>query len=147
MKKLALILTASAFALAADIEVEGAWLKTTAPNAKNTAIFMKIKNNSSADISLISAKEQSLGAATEIHDHIHEGGKMKMVEVPEIKIPANSTVELKPKSLHIMLMGIPAQITKDTHANLALGFSDGSSIRLDIAAKDYVPEPDFSPEQ
>lgn len=136
MKK---ILTTLAFLtsaiFAADIEVSGVYVKQTPPNAKNTAIFLKMQNNTSQDIALVDA-ECDLSQYSELHTILHEGNKMTMIKVPEITIKANSSVELKPGGDHIMLFDLKKPVTKDNKVNLTLTFSNGESLELkDIESK------------
>lgn len=136
MKK---ILTTLAFLtsaiFAADIEASGVYVKQTPPNAKNTAIFLKMQNNTSQDIALVDA-ECDLSQYSELHTILHEGNKMTMIKVPEITIKANSSVELKPGGDHIMLFDLKKPVTKDSKVNLTLTFSNGESLELkDIESK------------
>lgn len=136
MKRIFIIFALLAFtAFAADIDVKGAFVKVTPPNAKNTAIFLSITNNTGKDIELKSASSD-LAPVVELHTHKMEAGKMKMVQVPSILIKAHESVELKPMGLHIMLFNIKNPVKADTKVSLKLNFSDNKSVELkDIAAK------------
>ena len=115
---------------AADVEIEGAFAKATPPNAKNSAVFFTIKNNGDKDVSLIDASN-TLSEVTELHTHLHEDGMMKMVKVQEIKIPAKSSVELRPGGLHVMLIGLKkAGVKEGDSVDLTLKFDDGSETTL-----------------
>lgn len=139
MKKVLLALSLGAILFAGNIEIDEPYVKLTPPNAKNSAIFMNIKNNSNEDIKLIDAK-CDFAQSTEIHTHIHEDGMMKMIRIQDATIPANGNLELKPKSYHIMLMGIKDSVKDDTKLNLELSFSNGEKIELkDIPAKAVMP--------
>ena len=70
---------------------------------------MKITNAGAADDKLISATAE-IAPMVQLHDMKMDGDVMKMFEVEGgIPIPAGATVELKPKSLHIMFMQMPKQ--------------------------------------
>lgn len=134
-KKTVLVLGLSLFAFSADIVIKDAYVKQSMPNAKNSAIFMNIENTSDKDISLIDANS-SYAKTTELHTHLHENGMMKMVRVKDIVIPAHSSVELKPKSLHIMLFDIKEPIIDDTKLDVKLKFDNNEEIVLkDIPSK------------
>lgn len=138
MKKLLLALSLGASLFAGDLLVSEPYVKITPPNAKNTAIFMSIENKSNKDIKLIDAKS-TFPKNTEIHTHIHEDGMMKMIRIKDITIKANSTLLLKPKSYHIMLMGIPKGIDKDSKVDVELFFDNGESIKLEnIPSKEVI---------
>lgn len=137
MKKILAILAAFlGFALAADIEVSDIFVRQTPPNAKNTAIFLTLKNTTGKDISLVDA-ESNLSEKIELHTHLHDGGKMTMMKVDAIVIPANSSAELKPGGDHIMLFDIKESVKSDTKVDLTLSFSNGESLNFEnIAVKD-----------
>lgn len=114
---------------AANVEVSGAYIRQTPPNAKNTAIFLTITNKSNKDITLINA-QCDLSDNVELHTVVKEGNKMTMVKVPEMSIKANSSTELKPRGNHIMLFNIKKPVTKDTKVDLTLSFSNGEKLKI-----------------
>ncbi|ENC9217956.1 copper chaperone PCu(A)C [Campylobacter lari] len=129
MKKLLSLAILSTFAIANEITINDPYVRQTPTNSKTTAIFLKLKNNSDKDIKLIKA-QSSLSDTTEIHDHIMENGKKMMVQIPQITIKANSSAELKPGGMHIMILNLKENITPQTKANLTLYFDDNSTIKL-----------------
>ena len=136
MKKVLITLSllfASFFAK--NIEISDIYIKQSPPNAKNTAIFLKIKNNTKKDLSLIEAKSD-LASKVELHTHLHKDGKMAMVKLDKITIKANSQLELKPGADHIMLFDLKERVDENTKANLSLVFDNGELITLsDISSK------------
>ncbi len=133
------LVAVAAFALQAEVLLVDPYAKATPPNAKNSAAFMKIENKSSNDIELLSASS-NISKVTEIHTHIEENGMKKMIQIPSIKIPANSLVELKPGGLHIMFLGIQNQINENSNIDLNLTFSDGKTYELTkIPVKKVIP--------
>ncbi|EAK0823757.1 TPA: copper chaperone PCu(A)C [Campylobacter lari] len=129
MKKILSLALLSTFTLANNITVNDPYVRQTPPNSKTTAFFLELKNNSNQDIKLIKA-QSSLSDTTEIHDHIMENGKKMMVQIPQITIKANSSAELKPGGMHIMVLNLKENITPQTKANLTLYFDDNSTIEL-----------------
>ncbi|EAJ5681600.1 copper chaperone PCu(A)C [Campylobacter lari] len=129
MKKILSLALLSTFTLANNITVNDPYVRQTPPNSKTTAFFLELKNNSNQDIKLIKA-QSSLSDTTEIHDHIMENGKKMMVQIPQITIKANSSTELKPGGMHIMVLNLKENITPQTKANLTLYFDDNSTIKL-----------------
>ena len=133
------LVAATAFALQAEVLLVDPYAKATPPNAKNSAAFMKIENKSSNDIELLSASS-NISKVTELHTHIEENGMKKMIQIPSIKIPANSSVELKPGGLHIMFLGIQNQINENSNVDLNLTFSNGKTYELNqIPVKKVIP--------
>ena len=125
--------------LQAEVLLVDPYAKATPPNAKNSAAFMKIENKSNSDIELLAASS-NISKVTELHTHIEENGMKKMIQIPSIKIPANSSVELKPGGLHIMFLGIQNQINENSNVDLNLTFSDGKTYELNqIPVKKVIP--------
>lgn len=130
---------AAVFAFGADIDVNGAFAKATPPNVQNSAAFMTITNNTDQNISLVSASN-SVSKFTELHTHVSENGMKKMIQIPQIDIPAKSSVELKPGGLHIMMIGLSKAVNPGDKVDLTLNFSNGKSIDLKgVEAKKLQP--------
>ncbi|EAK0812175.1 copper chaperone PCu(A)C [Campylobacter lari] len=129
MKKLLSLAILSTFAFSNQITINDPYVRQTPPNSKTTAFFLELKNNSNKDIKLIKA-QSSLSDIAEIHDHIMKDGKKMMVQIPQITIKANSSTELKPGGMHIMILNLKENITPQTKANLTLYFDDNSTIEL-----------------
>ncbi|MDQ7056228.1 MAG: copper chaperone PCu(A)C [Persephonella sp.] len=87
-----------------QIEIINPWVRAVPPNAKNTALFMVIKNSGDEPDTLMAVKTD-IARIVMIHKTVNEGGVMKMVHIHHLKIPPRSTVELKPGGYHIMIMG------------------------------------------
>lgn len=139
MFKYLCLAAAAAITLQAQVELHAPYAKATAPNAKNSAAFMTIENKSPNDIELVKASS-NISKVTEIHTHISENGMKKMVQIPSIKIPVNSSVELKPGGLHIMFLGIENQLDENSKVDLNLTFSDGKTYELNqIPVKKVIP--------
>ncbi len=82
------------------------------------AVFMKIENSGEGDDNLISARISIKDTITELHD-VKDG---KMIGIEKIRIPAKSTVELKPKHLHIMLFKLPKDMKEGDEFTMHLSF-------------------------
>ncbi len=81
----------------------------------NCGVFMVIANSASQADILVEAKTdvaESAGLHTVVKD---AQGAMKMTPVENIPVPASGSVELKPGSLHVMLMKLNKELkTGDT---------------------------------
>ncbi|AII15359.1 copper-binding protein (DUF461 domain) [Campylobacter iguaniorum] len=139
LKFLGLASLAASLVLAANIEISNAYAKATPPNAKNSAAFMKITNNTDKNIALVSGSN-SVSEFTELHTHVSENGMKKMIQIPKIDVPAKSTVELKPGSLHIMMIGLKQAVNPGDKVDLTLNFDNGDKVDLKgIEAKKIQP--------
>ena len=105
---------------------------------KNGAAFMKIKNRLNKEIKLKGATLLEANACDriELHDHIvekKEGQEIfKMVQVEDILIPAQETGVLKPKSKHIMFMGLNAPLKEGDNISLSLDFGEDGNCTIPI---------------
>lgn len=88
------------------------------------SVFMKIMNDGKGDDNLTGVEVNIAGALTELHD-VKDG---KMVRIEKIHIPAKTTVELKPKSLHIMMFKMPEDMKEGNEFTVYMKF-EKSGIR------------------
>jgi copper(I)-binding protein len=56
---------------------------------------------------------------------------MRMRQVPQITVPANGSIELKPGSFHVMLIKLKQPLKEGDAVNVTLNFDDGS--KKDVA--------------
>jgi len=127
----ALAASATAFAQAAAVQVEGAWARASVPGQKATGAFMRLTAPQGAR--LVRAESPAAGLA-EVHEMKMEGDIMKMRAVPALELPAGKMVELKPGGYHVMLLDLKAPLPKDSTVPLTLVFQDakGAESRLDL---------------
>jgi periplasmic copper chaperone A len=113
-----------------DLVIEQPWSRQSPMAADVAAGFLKITNQGQKDDRLIKA-ETAISAMTQLHDMKMEGDVMKMFELPEgIPIPAGSTVELKPKSLHLMFMGLAKPPVEGEHFTATLTFEKAGTVEV-----------------
>jgi periplasmic copper chaperone A len=120
--------------MAGDIKVENPFVKEVAPNMKNSAAFMTIKNTSDKKISLVTARNDA-SAITELHTHGKKDGMMVMYKVEKIEVPAHGEALLKPMGLHVMLIGLNKQLKEGDTVNLELVFDNGESVKVAAPVK------------
>ncbi|WP_305462493.1 copper chaperone PCu(A)C [Photobacterium leiognathi] len=114
-----------------DIELIMPWSKEVPPTSTVTAAFVTIMNHTSADDELLSASSP-IAKKTELHEHLHQDGMMKMRQVSAISIPANSETLLKPGGLHVMFFDL-TQVPKvgDTFP-MALTFKHAGKMSVNV---------------
>lgn len=128
---LALVLHNGALAAAADqVTVQDPYVRLAPPNAPATGAFMVIKNHGDKDVRVLKA-DNPASKATELHNHINDGGVMKMRPVPGIDIKAKGEAVLKPGGLHVMLIDLKAPMKEGDVVPITLNFDDGSSKKVD----------------
>lgn len=129
----ALLSTLSALPALAQVEVSQAWTRATVAQQKATGVFLQMK--SAQDVRLLEVHSPLAGVA-EVHEMVMEGSTMKMRSVPALSLPAGKLVELKPGSLHLMLMDLKRPISVDEKVPVTLVFEDAKGQRqtLDVQA-------------
>ena len=95
-------LTLSASVLA-KTTADGAWARAPVPGQNMGGAFVTL--TSDRDAQLIGATSP-VAEKMELHTMKMEGEKMLMAQVSSIPLPANTQVQLKPGSLHLMFMGL-----------------------------------------
>lgn len=116
------------------ISVENPYARAVPPTARNSGAFMRIRNDSNRDIKLISARSD-VSEVTELHNHIHDNGVMRMRRVDAIPVPAHGSVELKPGSYHVMLINLKKALKPEDPVHIDLTFDDGSVLPVDLTAR------------
>ena len=84
------------------ISIESAWARATAPGQSSTAAYFTIDNAGGGD-RLVGVSSPA-GQAS-LHSTMMDGGVMRMRRLDALDIPANTTVELKPGAIHVMIAG------------------------------------------
>ncbi|WP_162047758.1 copper chaperone PCu(A)C [Vibrio taketomensis] len=120
----ALLLTP--LANAASVVFEHPYARATPPHAATSAVFVEIINQSDNDKAIISASTPVAGKV-ELHDVIKHGDMMKMRQIEQVLLPANSQTTLKPGSLHIMLFDLTKPLTEGESIEVSVRFDDGTS--------------------
>ena len=64
-------------------------------------------------------------------------GMMRMREVGEIVIKANSKVVLQPSGLHLMIFSLKQQITDKDVIPLTLYFANGTEVKIQLPVLKY----------
>ncbi len=124
-----------------SIYVSGVWGRATAPmgdmqnessNADfgNGAVYMLIENKGNTPEKLVKV-ESDIAASVELHQTTMDGDVMKMGPVESIEIPANSKVELKTGSFHVMLIGLKQELKAGEKIHLILNFETAGPLELD----------------
>ncbi|HAS62426.1 MAG TPA: hypothetical protein DCS35_07500 [Vibrio sp.] len=116
----------SPLANAADIMLHSPYARATPPNAATSAVFVDIMNHSDKDRAIVSATTPAAGKV-ELHDVIMQGEVMKMRQIDQIDLPAQSHISLKPGSLHIMLFELTKPLVEGEAIEIEVTFANGET--------------------
>ena len=122
----------STMASAADLTIDGAWVRGTVPAQKVTGAFMKI--TSKQDAALVGASTP-LADKAEVHEMKMQGDVMKMNAIPRLPLPAGKPVELGPGGYHIMLFGLKQPLKAGDKLPLELQIEQGGkreTVKVDV---------------
>ncbi|GAA5174517.1 copper chaperone PCu(A)C [Niveibacterium umoris] len=117
-----LLALGAASAGAADLKIEGAWVRGTTPSQKATGAFMTL--TSTGDAALVGAASPVAGKV-EIHEMKMVGDTMKMGAIAKLPLPAGKPVELKPGSYHVMLLDLKKEMKEGSKVPLTLEIETG----------------------
>lgn len=100
------------------------WARQSPMGADVAAGFMTITNTGATDDRLVRATAD-ICARVQIHT-------MKMDELPDgLVIPAGAVVELKPRSLHIVFMGLNSPVSEGESFDGTLTFEKAGTVSVD----------------
>lgn len=119
---------------AKGITVAHPWARATPPGAKVGAAYLEIKAGKGVKDRLVGAKSAVAGTA-EIHEHVNEGGVMKMRKVDAVAVPAGKSLVLAPGGHHVMLMDLKAPLKEGDLLKLTLVFEKAGEIEVDASVE------------
>jgi copper(I)-binding protein len=116
-----------------SLEIDHPWARATPDGAKNGAAYVTLKNNGKEPDTLISVQTNAADRA-EVHEHVHEGGVMKMRPVSGgVSVPPGETVSFKPGGYHIMLLGLKQKLDDGKTLPLKLTFAKAGEVDVEVS--------------
>ena len=128
------LLCGLAFYSSAQVLVENAWVQLAPPAITVNAVYMQIHNPQLRPQTIVSLNADCC-ATVMLHNTRKVGDKVVMEHLDYLVVPAQSTVQLEPGGMHIMLMEPPAELTLESKVKLTFSFNDGSTQELDLDVK------------
>ena len=132
MRYTVLALCFFASSVLAQVRVEDAWARATAPGAKVGAGYMKI-HTGVAD-RLIGAASPA-AARVELHVTEKKGDVMRMREVKVYDIPVGGVFALEPGGAHLMLVDLKAPLKQGTKVPLTLRFEKAGEMKVELEVR------------
>jgi len=131
MRAFCLLLALVASPALAQIKIEDAWSRATAPGAKIAAGYMTIRNASKAPDKLVAASSPA-AEKVETHVTVKDGDIFRMREVKGYDIPAGGAFELKPGGAHLMLVNVRAPLKEGDKVPLTLRFERAGEVKTEL---------------
>jgi periplasmic copper chaperone A len=126
----------SAASPSAGITVTDAWARPSSAMASAGAAYATITNAGSEADALIGASSPA-AAAVEVHETValgspdaSGGGMMGMRPVARVEIPAGGSLQLKPGSYHVMLIGLVKDLKAGDTIDLTLKLEKAGEITV-----------------
>lgn len=128
------ILGTSADEHAPQLQIANSWARATPPNITTSAIYMTIQNPTGQPLKIVEVKS-TISDRIELHNTTHKDGLMQMRQLPAIDIPANSSVELKPHGMHMMIFNVKNALADGTKFTISVLLEGGKEINLEVPVK------------
>lgn len=118
------ITSSSVIASEVSLSIKEGTIRTPIPGMKNTVAYMTLIN--SGDETIILTKASSNAAPrVEFHDHLMEGGSMKMVKLEQLILTANSRLQLQSGGVHLMFFNADKKIITEQAVTIELTDTKG----------------------
>ncbi len=111
---------------AANLVVEDAWTRSTAPLQPVAGAYMKLTSDTNATLVGVSSP---VAGRVEVHMMKLQDGVMFMRPVEALSLPKGQTIELKPGGYHIMLMDLKEPFRVGDIVPLTLKIMAGNRIQ------------------
>lgn len=115
---------------AGDITVVAPWARATPGGAKVGGAYLEVKAAAGAGDRLVSVSSPAAGTV-EIHEHINDGGIMKMRRIEGLAVPGGGSVTLKPGGYHLMLMDLKQPLKQGDKVGLTLTFEKAGTLAVE----------------
>ena len=117
------------------IEIAAPWTRATPKGANIAGAYMTLRNKGTAPDRLVGGTAAVAGRF-EVHSMVMEQGVAKMRPVEGgLEIKPGETVELKPGSFHVMLMGLKQPLQKGEKVKGTLEFEKAGKIDIEYAVE------------
>jgi periplasmic copper chaperone A len=117
------------------LEIDQPWSRAVPKGATVAAGYLTIKNTGTEPDRLVSGSTPVAGKF-EFHEMSMDKGVMRMRPVTGgVEIKPGETVELKPQSMHIMMMGLKQPIEKGKSFKGSLVFEKAGAVEVDFAVE------------
>jgi copper(I)-binding protein len=119
------------------IQITDAYARGSIPGSKNSALFMKIKNLTEQNLTIVDVQAKEVARKTELHTTIKdkETGIMKMQKVNQIVVEANKTAEFKSGGDHVMLLDLKRELKENDDFEASVSFKEIEPIKFMVKVK------------
>jgi periplasmic copper chaperone A len=117
------------------IEIDHPWSRATPKGATVAGGYFKLKNAGPEADRLVGGSSEA-GGRFEIHEMTMDGGVMRMRPLANgLEIKPGQTVELKPGSFHVMIIGLKKPLQQGERFKGTLKFEKAGSVDVEYAVE------------
>jgi periplasmic copper chaperone A len=119
------------------VQITDAYARGSIPGSKNSALFMKVKNLTEQNLTIIDVHAKEVARKTELHTTIKdkETGIMKMQKVNEIVVEAKKTAEFKSGGDHVMLLDLKKELKENDDFEASVSFKEIEPVKFTVKVK------------
>ena len=118
------------------LEVSGVWARASLSSNNNSAAYMSINNPTDKQITILGASASMVANNVELHkSFVDEQGISRMTSIDKIVVPANSTIELAPGGIHVMLFDLKKKLVAGDVFKIILTLEDMNEISVNAEIK------------
>lgn len=114
-----------------ELTIDHPWSRELPPNAPAGAAYFTLHNQGSQADRLIGASTPR-AQKSELHTHVHQGGLMKMQQIPAVDIPAQGEAVFQPGGNHVMLFGLDQPLKAGEQFPLTLEFEKAGKVEVQV---------------
>lgn len=114
------------------ISIDDGWARPTLPGQMSSAAYFTIRNGGGAD-SLASVSSPEADAS--LHSTSMDNGVMRMRPVARLEVPANTSLELKPGGIHVMLTHLKRPLETGSTIELDLSFEKSGERKVQLPVR------------
>jgi copper(I)-binding protein len=117
-----------------SLQIVHPWTRATPTGAKVAAGYMTIHNRGTVSDRLVGGSSTVAGRF-EVHQMTTEQNVMVMRPIGELEIKPGETIELKPESLHVMLVELRQPLAKGERVKGTLVFEKAGTVEIEYVVQ------------
>jgi copper(I)-binding protein len=136
-RRLAATFVLAAAAARADVTVDDPWVRGVVAGQSSTGAFMTIRSTEATELIRVSSP---MAASASLHKMVMADSMMSMAPMPSLAIPAHGSVDLKPGTYHLMLIGLKGPLVAGESIPLILTFRGADRVERSMSVQARVGE-------
>lgn len=117
------------------LSVSEAYAFSTLKGTTTGAAYLEVTNKGKAAAVIVGA-ETPVAARTELHDHVHEDGVMRMRQLETLTIAPGETKSFEPGGLHVMFFEMNRQLEAGSEFPLSLITESGGKLMFTVKVEE-----------